>query len=206
MTQTGSSDSAGSKDLRAILLQVPLEDRLALMRKHLGLTRPQLAELLGYDKGYIAAIERKNSKVTEAFAYRCETRFGVVGSCFRQICEKAPRKRPLNQALSDCETPGARLRCLRTEFLGLTQRALSEQLGLTAEMVSRHENDHTPLSPRTRYRLENLFGVAPRFFCEHNFYRVKKKDLSDRQETTGRCKRSFQRGPPCSTINLRSTN
>jgi len=112
-------------------------------RKKTGLTQKQLAEVLGLSPAYLSLIETDRQPVSEPIAMKMQSLYGTDARWL--LFGSTPRGEK------------SRLRQARDE-LGLKQKDMAAQLGISAMYLGLMERDDQPLSAPVAMRMQELYG------------------------------------------------
>lgn len=122
-------------------------DRFKQARKRIGITQKDLAAVLGVSPAYLSLIATDRQPVSEPIAVKMEKLYGISARwlLYGIGAEGADKK--------------SRLRSARDE-LGLSQKEMGEQLGISAQYLGLMERGDQPVSRPVATKMEELFGFS----------------------------------------------
>ena len=120
-------------------------DRFKQVRKQIGITQKDLAQILGVSPAYLSLIETNRQPMSEPIAMKLEKLFGVSARwlLFGYGAPNGEKK--------------SRLRAARDE-MGISQKAMAAELGISAQYLGLMERGDQPVSQPVAMKMEQLYG------------------------------------------------
>lgn len=124
--------------------------RLKEARKRIGISQKDLAHALNLSPVYLSLIETERQPISEPIAIKMRDLYGVDARWL--LYGIAPKGEK------------SRLRIARDE-LGLKQKDLALQLGISAQYLGMMDRGDQPLSESVAMKIQELFGYSAEWIC-----------------------------------------
>ena len=122
-------------------------DRFKQARKQIGITQKDLAAALGVSPAYLSLIATDRQPMSEPIAVKMEKLYGISARWL------------LYGIGAESRDKKSRLRSARDE-LGLSQKEMAAQLGISAQYLGFMERGDQPISQPVAIKMEELFGFS----------------------------------------------
>lgn len=122
-------------------------DRFKQAKKQIGITQKELASALEVSPAYLSLIATNRQPMSEPIAVKMEKLYGISARWL------------LYGIGTECDKNKSRLRIARDE-LGLSQKDLAAQLGISTQYLGLMERNEQPISQPVAIKMEQLFGFC----------------------------------------------
>ena len=119
--------------------------RLKEARTQIGISQKDLAKLLDLSPAYLSLIETERQPVSEPIAIKMRDLYGIDARWLLYGIAPKGEKSRLRQA---------------RDVLGLSQKDLAGQLGISAQYLGMMERGDQPLSEPVAMKMQSLFGFS----------------------------------------------